>query len=82
MKDEREFLTLEAAEAILADGERVHTYQQAGPMLLGCDMDREDVMKLFREHRPQLAGPMATKIKHGIVVEIPGDASIFFATKD
>lgn len=65
--DERVFLTYEEAEAMLPDGDTIHTFAGGGMMLIGADWDRKSVLELFKTGKPELAGEMATSMGHGIV---------------
>jgi hypothetical protein len=77
---DRVFLTPEQALAMLPEGEYVHTFRGGGGMMLGADWKREQVERAIREtdHR-ELAGPMATAMGHGLVINSGG--ALFVATK-
>lgn len=80
MSEEREFLTPEQAEALLPEGELIHTFRQAGPAMLGCNWDRNEVLALLRTLKPELAGPGATALDHGLVV-FDATGPLFIGTK-
>lgn len=80
MSDEREFLTPEQAEAMLPDGERIHTFRAAGFTMIGADWPREKLIELFRQYTPELSGPGATGMKHGLCV-IDDKGPLFIETK-
>lgn len=65
----RTFITPDEAENMLADGERIHTFRQAGFILLGCDVDRQDIVDMLKKFKPELSGKQATAMKHGLVIE-------------
>lgn len=67
--DERVMLTVEQVEAMLPDGERVHTLRQpfAGTFL-GADWDRAEILAWCKRFQPEEAGPYATRMNHGIVL--------------
>ena len=62
----RVFLTVEQAMAALVEGEYVHAFRQGGFALIGADWEREKVREHMEEHRPELMGPTAAALKHGI----------------
>lgn len=65
--DEAVQLTYEQAVALLPDGERVHTFLDGGMALIGADWDRDQVLALLRDGRPELSGEQATAMQHGLV---------------
>lgn len=70
----RRNVTLEQATAMLKPGKRVHRLElSGGPLLLGCDMLRKDALALMAKHGVSLAGPAATRMGHGLAVEVPAD---------
>jgi hypothetical protein len=78
---DRKFLTPEAAEAMLPDGDTVHTILNGTPgVLIGADWDRQNVLDLFRTYKPEIAGPMARGMNHGIAV-MRGTDRLFVETK-
>lgn len=64
MSDERTFYTAEEAEAMLPDGEKVHTFRG----MIGADWPRERIVEVLRKHRPERSGPMARGMGHGLYV--------------
>ena len=79
-EDKRVFLTFEEAEALLPEGERIHTFRNAPGVFVGADWDRAAVLKVLRAGKPELTGPMATSMGHGMVV-IDAHGPLFIATK-
>lgn len=76
-------LTAEQAEAMLPEGDYVHTFVNAAGILLGADWERESVLKRFRDgtkQPPELAGAIATSMNHGICFW-DGDHWVFVETK-
>jgi hypothetical protein len=67
---EQVLLTYDEAVARLPRGERIHTFVQAGPMLIGADWDREQVLALFRANEDAIheSGEQAQGMNHGIAV--------------
>ncbi len=75
-----ETLTYEEAVAMLPDDDRIHTYVQGGPCLIGADWDREDILSLIREQGARLTGPDASSRKHGLAV-LRRSGPLFIETK-
>ena len=73
-------LTTEEALALLAEGDSVHTFRQAGPALIGADHPRETLVDSIREYGCQLSGATATAMGHGMVLE-DDHGYLFIATK-
>ena len=71
----RRFLTAEEAEAMLPEGECVHTFYNLPDMLVGADWRREDVVAKL--HEPgvliELTGEKARSTGHGICVHPDAD---------
>lgn len=63
-------LTIEEAINLLNDGERVHTFRNAGNMLIGYDVDKSDIVDRINQHSDtlELAGDMARSMKHALVL--------------
>ncbi len=79
MQSERVQLTKEEAIAMLPEGEHIHTFRGGAGIAIGCDMDRADIITLFEKFTPELSGPTATAMKHGIVLN--DGSALFIATK-
>lgn len=75
----RELLTYDEAVAMLPEGDDIHTFRSGPGIMLGADWRRADILDVIRKHGAEKAGPMATSMKHGIVV-MEGDAPLFIAT--
>lgn len=65
--DERVFLTFEEAEAMLPEGEMIHTFVSTGFGLMGADHTRESILELLKNGKPELSGELATGMGHGLV---------------
>lgn len=78
--DEPTTIDYDGAVAMLPDGERIHTFREAGTLLLGADMSRERALQLLRE-APEilLTGPEAQAMRHGLAVD--SDGILFIETK-
>lgn len=81
MSDEREYLTFEQAEAMLPDGDDIHTFRNGSGMLIGADWRREQVIEALRQYKPELSGETATRMNHGIYLE-DAHGPLFIATKE
>ncbi len=67
---ERVFLSYDEAVAMLPDKETIHVFTNPGMgILVGADWDRESLLKVLAEHRPELSGQVATEMKHGLCVQ-------------
>lgn len=64
------YLTAEQAIAMLPDGDEIHTYMNpAVDVLAGANWSRERVVELIESGAQcGLAGPLATRMGHGLVV--------------
>jgi hypothetical protein len=71
MDEEIVFLTLEEAEKILPDRDKVHTFRNSRIALLGCDWDKKDIIDAMKKFSDtlQLSGKTATSMGHGLVIE-------------
>ncbi len=63
----------------MSDDEKIElTFEQAVAlipgvnMLIGADWPRKDILELFKKETPTLAGPEATRMKHGIACKDDG----------
>ena len=66
-EDDRTFLSPEEAEAMLPEGERIHTFRSNPIALIGCDWDRSKIIKAFKKYKPELSGEQTTAMGHAIV---------------
>lgn len=80
MSEERVFLSLEEVEAMLPEGDTIHTFRNPAGVLIGADWHREDLIKHIKEYKPELSGGMAEGMNHGIVI-IDNLGALFIATK-
>lgn len=80
---EKVHLTVQQALLMLPDGDLIHTFRQAGPMLLGADIERKEIAALLAifDSTVQLAGPAAAHMKHGIVLT-DDTGPLFIATRE
>lgn len=68
MAEGRVLLTFDEAVAMLPEGDTVHTFRQAGGMRLGADWPREDLLAHIAHHGAELAGPIAMRMGHGLLI--------------
>lgn len=69
MTDDRIFLTPDEAAGLLADGEFIHSYRQAGFALLGADWERSEVIAALSKAKSiEIGGPSCQAMKHPIVM--------------
>ncbi len=82
MNDNRVFLTPEQARAMLSDKPTIHTFRGSGPILIGCDWDRDDLVKVIGEAKTrELSGEQATRMHHGLCI-IDDTGPLFIETRD
>lgn len=53
----------DVAVQMLPDGERIHTFVSIGPILIGADWDRANILERFKE-RVESSGPIAASMNH------------------
>lgn len=70
----RVMLSPEELDALMPEGEQVHTFMQDGPCINGADWDRKDLLELAEQNGAELSGEMATLMKHGALVWNRGEA--------
>ena len=76
-------LTYDEAVALLPDGDTVHTFMQAGPVLIGADWERAKILELLRLAGPEieLAGPAAQDTGHGMAAYDADGTAVFIETR-
>lgn len=68
IEEERIFLTRRNADAYLKPGDEVHTMMEVGDgVLIGAMRSRESILALAQQGFVSVAGPEATRMKHGVV---------------
>lgn len=66
--NDKVLITKEQAMNLIVEGDDVHTFKQAGRMLLGADWSREAIAKGLEESEQiELAGDNAKSMKHAVV---------------
>ena len=78
--DERVKLSKEEAREMLVDSDSVHTFRQAGQMLIGADWSREDMFKAINTYDFELTGERAANMNHGMAFHDENGA-VFVETK-
>jgi len=66
---EREHLDFETAKKMLVKKGQVHTFRAYGSMLLGCDMDVKEVLKLIERYRVELSGENMARLDHKLALK-------------
>lgn len=64
----------QAASVLLWKNNLVHTITQAGPCIIGADMEREALVAALNDPstKPEIAGPAARHIGHGVAMMFDG----------
>lgn len=65
---ERRIVPLNEAIARIGEEPEIHTFMQTGPMLIGADHPREELIAAMRAHGVEESGPAATAMKHSLVI--------------
>ena len=69
MDDEKEVIAFDDAAKLLPDAEQVHTFRQAGSIILGADWDKTSLLDAMRKAPEiQVTGPQAQAMKHGLCI--------------
>ena len=76
---ERVVMTFEQAIALLPEGDHIHTFRSSPGVLIGADWDRENLLLHMQKYPPELSGPAATAMHHGMVL-IDENGPLFIAT--
>lgn len=73
-------ITADQAIALLPDRESIHSFRQAGPVLIGCDSDREDIIERIRAtDHCEIGGPACKAMDHALVIR-DDNAALFIET--
>jgi hypothetical protein len=74
-------LSYEEAVALLPDGDRIHTFLDAG-ILVGADWDRAEILRLLeRTERREVTGPAAQSFGHGLAAYRGDSVPVFIKTR-
>lgn len=72
-------LTPEQAEALLPEGDTMHSMSGGGFVIVGCNHSRENTIKAFRSAlQIEIGGPACKSMKHPIVVWDRNDHCVFY----
>lgn len=63
-------LTIQEFEHMIGSDLRIHTFMQAGQVLVPAMWSREDVIEAAQAHGAYKSGPCASSMQHGAVVYI------------
>lgn len=67
VQKERKKLTVEQAEALLPDGDVLHTFRQPRDgILVGADWEKSRIIERFKTNGVELAGFTARSMNHGL----------------
>jgi hypothetical protein len=75
-------LSYEEAVALLPDGDRIHTFLDAGIGIIGADWDRAEILRLLeRTGRREVTGPAAQSYGHGLAATREDGTPVFIKTR-
>lgn len=78
----RKLLSLQEAEAMLPDGNHIHTFRNnAVNMMIGADWKRVRILEVMALHGVEPSGPIATSMGHGLWVNDGQGRGLFVATR-
>lgn len=80
MSQKKIIVPFEEAKKRLPSGTIVHTFRQAGYMMLGADWQKKDLLEVMEKHEISETGPHAQGMNHGLAI-IDKDGFLFIATK-
>lgn len=67
----------------MIEGDWVHTFRNPNGMLIGADLERNEVLKMLDEAaRFGDAGETANRMKHGLFIESKEGRMVFVATRE
>jgi hypothetical protein len=72
-------LTAEELDAMMPEGEYVHTLMGGGFAVVGCDRKRSELLEYAAKGQAELAGATAKSMGHGAAVSTE-DGFVFVAT--
>jgi len=80
MSEEKIIVPFGEAKKRLPEGDKVHTFRQSGPMLIGADWSKKDILEVMEKHEILETGPRAQGMNHGLAL-IDKSGHLFIATK-
>lgn len=83
MSADRMLLTKDEALYLLKDGEEIHRFMQAGPILCGADVARSSIVKdIESAESVEVAGATAREMGHGLAIKTRGTYSFVEHNED
>lgn len=80
--DEPVLLSYDEAAAMLPDGDRIHTFLDAGGALVGANWDRAEILELLETSgRREVTGPAAQGFGHGLAAYRADGVPVFIKTR-
>jgi hypothetical protein len=80
-EETRVHLSYAQALDLMTDDEMIHTFRAAGPMSIGADWQRSDVLALIRKYGAEPAGEHATALGYRLAI-IDDHGLLFIKTKE
>lgn len=80
-EEARVILTRDQLDAMMSEGLHVHTFVNSGAVLIGCDVERSQILEWAEKNGAELSGYAASAMKHGAVVWDDEKTPTFVATK-
>ena len=69
MDDKKEFIAFDDAVNLLPDGDMIHTFRTAGPVLIGAHHERDQLINAIRKApKIEVTGPAAQSMGHGMAI--------------
>ena len=81
MGDEKVYITFEDAVELMVDDDYVHTFRNPAGIMLGADHSRSELLDKMKRSKLELAGEMATAMRHGLVMT-DETGPLFIETKE
>jgi hypothetical protein len=80
--DEIILLSYDEAVAMLPDGDRIHTFLDAGGVPIGADWDRAQILALLETtERREVTGSSAQSFGHGLAAYREDSTPVFIKTR-
>lgn len=80
MSKEKTVLSFKEAKERLPKGNKVHTFRQSGPMLIGADWPKKNILDAMKKTEIKETGPQAQGMNHGLAI-IDDVGILFIETK-
>lgn len=79
--NERVFIPIEQALAMLPDSDMIPTLMQVNNMHFTADWHKTDLIAAMKQKHPQTTGARATAAGYGLAIAIDSEADLFIKTK-